>query len=124
MKNSLLNVAAGFIAFAIYPVECFANGYNQLQAPVCDMAEALAGNAMHNRLSGKSYTEAMQLQRDFMAKSKLDRRNYEIQRFVEEIGLDLVDRTYEAQIPNDFKSGDQMADFIRQWGKSKTQWCR
>ncbi len=96
---------------------------NELKGPLCDMSEALADNAISDRLSGKSYSQALQSQRIFMKRGGKGKLDYDLDRFIERIGLDLVDNAYETELPS-FQNVDQMIYFQRQWTKAQTKWCR
>jgi hypothetical protein len=96
---------------------------NEIKGPLCDMSEVLADNAISYRLSGKSYSEALQSQRLFMKRGGKGGLDYDLERFIERIGLDLVDNAYETELPN-FQNVDQMIYFQRQWAKAQTKWCR
>ena len=126
MKHLLIAALLGSACacLASSPTAVFAITSNELQAPVCDMAESLASLAMEYRLSGKSYTEAIQEQTAFMNRGKWKSRDYDILSFLRRIGSELIDAAYTAELPKNMTTVDQVIFFQRQWTKEQTKWCR
>jgi hypothetical protein len=101
-----------------------AEEYNELQAPVCAMAEILAQQAIMYRILNKPYAEALEEQRIFMSRTKWPRRDANIGIFINRVGLELVDKAYGTPLPKISQDENSILYYMRRWAQKETTWCR